>query len=206
MRIVTVWRSDYDFDTQMLTRSQVVRCIVGPSGITSTLKGEAPSGIPVLDPATGQQVTVQSDPERWADLLPGAFRSGDLFVVVDRVPDGVDPVLLSRLRDEAEAWVPEPATAPVDVWLDTAQSGLNGRTPLDILRNDGAVGLDRMLAVFARIAPRTPVGEDALAVLGEVADELRRGRDRWERPGTTAPEQTDDADAEDDVAGDSGRY
>jgi hypothetical protein len=33
--------------------------------------------VTVLDIDTGQGVTLDSDPERWAELLPSALRSGD---------------------------------------------------------------------------------------------------------------------------------
>jgi hypothetical protein len=38
--------------------------------------------IEVLDVATGQSVTFDADPERWARNLPQAFRSGDLVCEV----------------------------------------------------------------------------------------------------------------------------
>ena len=41
--------------------------------------------IPVLDPKTGEQVTSQNDPLRWARLLPLAIRSGDLAIFVEEV-------------------------------------------------------------------------------------------------------------------------
>lgn len=41
--------------------------------------------IEVLDVETGQSVTFDADPERWARNLPQAFRSGDL--VCEVVPD-----------------------------------------------------------------------------------------------------------------------
>lgn len=38
--------------------------------------------IEVLDVESGQTVTFDADPERWARNLPNAFRSGDLVCVV----------------------------------------------------------------------------------------------------------------------------
>jgi hypothetical protein len=44
--------------------------------------------IEVLDVETGQSVTFDADPERWARNLPQAFRSGDL--VCEIVADSAD--------------------------------------------------------------------------------------------------------------------
>jgi hypothetical protein len=41
--------------------------------------------IPVIDPETGGRLTRQADAERWARLLPLAYRSGDLDLEVDEV-------------------------------------------------------------------------------------------------------------------------
>lgn len=41
--------------------------------------------ISILDPKTGRQVTLGEDPERWARLLPLAYRAGDVSVEVAEV-------------------------------------------------------------------------------------------------------------------------
>jgi hypothetical protein len=42
--------------------------------------------IEVLDVASGQSVTFDADPERWALNLPQAFRSGDLVCDASAMP------------------------------------------------------------------------------------------------------------------------
>jgi hypothetical protein len=41
--------------------------------------------ISILDPETGRQITRGEDPQRWARLLPLAYRSGDVSVAVAEV-------------------------------------------------------------------------------------------------------------------------
>lgn len=36
--------------------------------------------IPVVEPESGERLTFEADPERWARALPTAYRSGDLVV------------------------------------------------------------------------------------------------------------------------------
>lgn len=43
--------------------------------------------ITIVDPATGEQVTRASGAERWARLLPFAYREGDLNVEVTEVAE-----------------------------------------------------------------------------------------------------------------------
>ena len=45
----------------------------------------AVKNIPVIDTVTGEQITSDSDPIRWAKLLPSAFRSGDVYAKVESV-------------------------------------------------------------------------------------------------------------------------
>lgn len=40
--------------------------------------------VPVIDPDSGERLTVADDPARWARHLPGALRSGYLTAVVTR--------------------------------------------------------------------------------------------------------------------------
>ncbi|HKZ15740.1 MAG TPA: hypothetical protein VJL81_18030 [Solirubrobacterales bacterium] len=43
------------------------------------------AAIPVVDPETGDRLTSEADPLRWARLLPQALRSGDLVALVEEV-------------------------------------------------------------------------------------------------------------------------
>jgi hypothetical protein len=56
--------------------------------------------IEVLDVSTGQSVTFDADPERWARNLPQAFRSGDL---VCELFDDAEPSASSRDAATAHA-------------------------------------------------------------------------------------------------------
>jgi hypothetical protein len=40
------------------------------------------TSIPVVEPESGERLTFDADPERWAKALPTAYRSGDLLVSV----------------------------------------------------------------------------------------------------------------------------
>lgn len=85
MHHIIVTRSDYDFDANDWLTKTLCSFDVGPGGIERVVEGadQIPSRVAVLDIETGQSVTLESDPERWAELLPSAFRSGDLAVHVD---------------------------------------------------------------------------------------------------------------------------
>lgn len=80
MRHVTIIRTGYDFDRDQVVREETASFYVGPEGVTHVEFGVVPDTVPVLDPETGERVTLQNAAERWADLLPGAYRSGDLVV------------------------------------------------------------------------------------------------------------------------------
>ena len=47
--------------------------VEGDSSVFST-------SIPVVEPESGERLTFEADPERWARALPTAYRSGDLLV------------------------------------------------------------------------------------------------------------------------------
>ncbi len=85
MHRITITRSDYDFDADQWLTETVCSFIVGPRGIEQIDAGaqRIPRRVAVLDIDSGESVTLESDPERWAELLPSAFRSGDLTVTVD---------------------------------------------------------------------------------------------------------------------------
>jgi hypothetical protein len=104
MQHVKITRSDYDFDTDRWQTETVSSFLVGPDGIVQVEEGEEriPRRVTVLDIDTGQDVTLESDPERWAELLPGAFRSGDLTATADAVPD-LESVLAPAAEREIES-------------------------------------------------------------------------------------------------------
>jgi len=85
MHHIVVTHSDYDFDANHWLTETLCSFDVGPEGIERVFEGadQIPSRVAVLDIENGQSVTLESDPERWAELLPSAFRSGDLAVHVD---------------------------------------------------------------------------------------------------------------------------
>jgi hypothetical protein len=56
--------------------------------------------MPVLDIATGAELSAADSPERWARNLPHAYRAGDLVAVV--VHDSEPPVLDDAADDEPE--------------------------------------------------------------------------------------------------------
>jgi len=109
MHRITITRSDYDFDADRWLTETVCSFVVGPRGIEQIDQGDEriPRRVAVLDIDSGESVTLQSDPERWAELLPSAFRSGDLTVTVDIV----QPVEIETHAGEARQPVPAEALA-----------------------------------------------------------------------------------------------
>ena len=112
MHRITITRSDYDFDADRWLTETVCSFVVGPRGIEQVNEGEEriPRRVAVLDINSGESVTLESDPERWAELLPGAFRSGDLTVTVDveqpveietRSVENRQPVLAEAIASQA---------------------------------------------------------------------------------------------------------
>lgn len=107
MHHIVVTHSDYDFDANHWLTKTLCSFDVGPGGIERVFEGadQIPSRVAVLDIETGQSVTLESDPERWAELLPSAFRSGDLAVHVDVATAEVEtrPEQEARLVSAGEA-------------------------------------------------------------------------------------------------------
>jgi hypothetical protein len=85
MHRVIITKSNYDFDADQWTTETVSSFVVGPNGIEHVDEGadRIPRRVTVVDPSKGDDVSLESDPERWAVLLPSAFRSGDLTITVD---------------------------------------------------------------------------------------------------------------------------
>ena|SRR2546423_7816688 len=107
MHRVTFNRSTYDFDRDEVVTNPIASFVVGEDGIEKVDFGEefVPLEMTVLDPESREVVSLKSDPLRWAELLPSAFRSGDYFVSLDE-KEPVEPVeseLGSREMVGAEA-------------------------------------------------------------------------------------------------------
>ncbi len=64
--------------------------------------------MPILDPATGRQIVAIDDPERWAQLLPTALRSGDLVAVVVCGEGRTDADAAAASAGEPEPHIPQP--------------------------------------------------------------------------------------------------
>jgi hypothetical protein len=93
-----VWRASVKADADQLE-------IAGDGHIVAM--GE----LPVLDAATGKQLSGFDDPERWARNLPYAFRAGDLVASVLRDDDPVTDT--SSPEDDSPRETPRvPADAP----------------------------------------------------------------------------------------------
>lgn len=95
MRQVSISKTTTDLKTLDIRDRIVTAFTVGAEGIEQvTLKDEPiPATVSVMDPETGDAVTLESDPLRWADLLPSAYRSGDYHVAVDVVDEDDMPVV-----------------------------------------------------------------------------------------------------------------
>ena len=85
MHRIIITRSAYDFDADTWLPETVCAFTVGPLGIEQIEEGDEsiPRRVAVLDIDSGESVTLESDPELWAELLPSAFRNGDLTVTVE---------------------------------------------------------------------------------------------------------------------------
>ncbi len=111
MHRIVITRPEYDFDAEQWTAETVCSFTVGPQGIVQVDTGgeQIPRRVAVVDPQTGRDVTLESDPERWAVLLQSAFRSGDLTVTLDddepEVESGADrgrsPVMVETIASQA---------------------------------------------------------------------------------------------------------
>jgi hypothetical protein len=83
---------------------------VGESGIEHVEFGDEqiPRTVPILDlaaPEDARRVTLESDPLRWAELLPTAYSSGDYSVsVVETAEVSDSPRVVNRdMKAEMEA-------------------------------------------------------------------------------------------------------
>jgi hypothetical protein len=84
---------EFDADHDKWVERLVAELLAGPDEVTvSGPHAEwVDLDISILDPETGQQITRGDDPERWARLLPLAYRAGDLGVEVAEV-ETAEPV------------------------------------------------------------------------------------------------------------------
>lgn len=85
MKLIAV--EQYNTETQH--PETIAQLVVSEAGVLAEDGEEADMvrAIPVIDPESGDQVTSDSEPLRWADLLPTAFRSGGIGVAVTDVED-----------------------------------------------------------------------------------------------------------------------
>ena len=75
--------SDYDRQTeQFVPRVRAELTVDGPEVLITGDERWVSLEIGVIDPETRSKVTFESDPERWAQLLPLAYRSGDVRVEI----------------------------------------------------------------------------------------------------------------------------
>jgi hypothetical protein len=108
MKHVTIARAGYNFDTDTPYDEPVAVFTVDADGI-HVQSGEEfiPKTMPVYDVQARRDVTLEDDPERWAELLPSAYRAGDYFVVVAERPQdeqrivASDPAAAGRALAEA---------------------------------------------------------------------------------------------------------
>lgn len=83
MKHVTLTRAAYDFDTDTPYDETVAVFNVDADGIHIESGEEfIPTDISVFDVQHKRDVSLADDPERWAELLPSAYRAGDYSVVV----------------------------------------------------------------------------------------------------------------------------
>lgn len=89
MRQVAILKTAADLETLEITDQLVTAFVVGSSGIedVSCEEEPVPTRLRLRDPENGEAVTLESDPLRWAELLPTAYRSGDYHVAVDIVSE-----------------------------------------------------------------------------------------------------------------------
>jgi hypothetical protein len=95
IRFTAPRRRDHEFDWDLIATVRV-------DGTRIEIDGDQDFAeirdIEVLDVVSGQSVTFDADPERWARNLPQAFRSGDLVceIVIDECPRHRGDVAASR--------------------------------------------------------------------------------------------------------------
>jgi hypothetical protein len=116
MRHVTIYQSVADLQRGDFAEHAVASFVVGSRGIEHVEYGDEqiPRDIALLDLEEGQptRVTLESDPLRWAELLPTAYRSGDYYVAVASGAEGrPEPDLVTAENQPAVALEAEPAPA-----------------------------------------------------------------------------------------------
>jgi hypothetical protein len=89
MRQVSILKTTTDLESLEIADRVVTAFVVTADGVeqTTTTEEPIPASLVLLDPETREAVTLESDPLRWADLLPEAYRSGDYHVAVDVVDE-----------------------------------------------------------------------------------------------------------------------
>ena len=107
MRRVTLLQYSFAPEPGGVTKTVTARLLVGPEGVEQVEHGDAESllRVSVLDPKSGDPVTVETNPLRWADLLPTAFRTGDYTVSIETVGEP-DPSASTSDPSERELLAP----------------------------------------------------------------------------------------------------
>jgi len=108
MRHVTIHKSVTDLVRMEFNSQLVASFYVGENGIERVEYGEneIPRTVAVFDPAEAdaERVTLDSNPLRWAELLPTAYRSGEYIVSVVETKDASDsPAITSAITAEMQA-------------------------------------------------------------------------------------------------------
>ena len=108
MRHITIHKMVTDLVRMEFKTQMLASFYVGENGIERVEYGEdeIPRTVAVFDPAEsdGQRVTLDSNPLRWAELLPTAYRSGEYSVSVVETKDASDtPPITSAITTEMQA-------------------------------------------------------------------------------------------------------
>jgi hypothetical protein len=110
MHHVAITRSGYDFDANQWQTETVCSFDVGSQGIERVFEGDEqiPRRVEVLDIDNGRSVTLESE------LLPSAFRSGELAIAVD--------VDRAEIETHSEKTLPAEAVASAETQATSSQA------------------------------------------------------------------------------------
>jgi hypothetical protein len=85
MREITITQFNFEPDIRTFVGQVMAVIDVDETGARGVAGSEHYLQIPVSDPASGEQITAQEDPMRWAQLLPETIGYGDIEVAVREV-------------------------------------------------------------------------------------------------------------------------
>lgn len=108
MRHITIDKSVTDLVRMEFKTEPLASFYVSENGIERVEygEGEIPRTVAVFDPgeSEGERVTLESNPVRWAELLPTAYRSGEYLVSVVETKDASDtPPSTSAITAEMQS-------------------------------------------------------------------------------------------------------